>query len=126
MEIGSTLREARVSQDIDVADVESFTKIRAKFLRSLENEEWGMVGDDTLVKSFLRTYAEYLKLDPRPLVEEFALRRHSDEAYSAPIAPLGSRRPSEPAGSNTPAARIALGLSLLAVAALLIWLGGSN
>ena len=126
MEIGSTLREARVSQDIDVADVESFTKIRAKFLRSLENEEWGMVGDDTLVKSFLRTYAEYLNLDPRPLVEEFSLRRHSDEAYNAPIAPLGSRRPTAQSGANSPAARIALGFALLAIAALLLWLGGGN
>jgi len=126
MEIGSTLREARVSQDIDVVDVEAFTKIRAKFLRSLENEEWAMVGDDTLVKSFLRTYAEYLNLDSRPLVEEFALRRHSDEAYNAPIAPLGSRRPAAQSSSSSPAARIGIGISLLLIAGLLIWLGGSS
>lgn len=126
MEIGSTLREARVSQDIDVADVESFTKIRAKFLRSLENEEWEMVGDDTLVKSFLRTYAEYLGLDPRPLVEEFTLRRYSDEVHASSISPFSSRRPDSRPASSGFAARIALGISLLAIGALLLWLGGSN
>ena len=50
-------------QKIDIAEVESATKIRAKYLRALENEEWDLLPGPTFVKSFLRTYAEALDLD---------------------------------------------------------------
>ena len=69
--IGETLREARMRQQLDIADVESRTKIRAKYLRALENEEFGMLPGPTFVKTFLRTYAEALGLDPYRLVEEY-------------------------------------------------------
>ena len=38
-EIGATLREARMRARIDVSEIEAQTKIRAKYLRALENEE---------------------------------------------------------------------------------------
>src|ERR671917_2062290 len=69
--IGERLREARMRQKIDVADVEAATKIRAKYLRALENEEFGLLPGNTFVKTFLRTYAEYLGLDPQLLLEEY-------------------------------------------------------
>ena len=53
-------------QRLDIADVEASTKIRAKYLRALENEEFGMLPGPTFVKTFLRTYAEALGLDPAP------------------------------------------------------------
>ena len=56
-EIGATLREARMRARIDVSEIEAQTKIRAKYLRALENEEWGLLPGPTFVKSFLRTYA---------------------------------------------------------------------
>jgi cytoskeletal protein RodZ len=69
--IGERLREARMRQKIDIADVEAATKIRAKYLRGLENEEFGLLPGNTFVKTFLRTYAEYLGLDPQLLLEEY-------------------------------------------------------
>jgi hypothetical protein len=69
--IGDTLREARMRQRLDIADVEASTKIRAKYLRALENEEFGMLPGPTFVKTFLRTYAEALGLDPHLLVEDY-------------------------------------------------------
>jgi cytoskeletal protein RodZ len=69
--IGERLREARMRQKVDVADVEAATKIRAKYLRALENEEFGLLPGNTFVKTFLRTYAEYLGLDPQLLLEEY-------------------------------------------------------
>jgi hypothetical protein len=59
---------------IDMTEVEAATKIRAKYLRALENEEWDLLPGPTFVKTFLRTYAEYLDLDPRLLVEEYRQR----------------------------------------------------
>ncbi len=69
--IGDTLRQARMRQKLDVADIEERTKIRAKYLRALENEEFGLLPGPTYVKTFLRTYAEVLGLDPHVLVEEY-------------------------------------------------------
>ena len=73
-EIGQTLRETRMRNRIDITEVEAGTKIRAKYLRALENEEWDLLPGPTFVKTFLRTYAEYLGLDSRMLVEEYKQR----------------------------------------------------
>ena len=72
-EIGETLRDARMRARIDVSEIEAKTKIRAKYLRALENEEWGLLPGPTFVKSFLRTYAQALDLDGKALVEEYRL-----------------------------------------------------
>jgi cytoskeleton protein RodZ len=72
-EIGETLREARMRARIDVSEIEAKTKIRAKYLRALENEEWSLLPGPTFVKSFLRTYAQALGLDGKALVEEYRL-----------------------------------------------------
>ena len=69
--IGDTLREARMRQQIDIAELEDRTKIRAKYLRALENEEFSLLPDATRARSFLRTYADALGLDSRLLVEEY-------------------------------------------------------
>lgn len=72
-EIGATLREARMRARIDVSEIEAKTKIRAKYLRALENEEWDLLPGPTFVRSFLRTYAQALGLDGKALVEEYRL-----------------------------------------------------
>src|SRR3990170_4955194 len=74
-DIGDQLRETRMRQRIDITEVEAATKIRAKYLRALESEEWELLPGPTFVKTFLRTYAEYLELDARLLVEEGKQRR---------------------------------------------------
>jgi cytoskeleton protein RodZ len=80
-EIGATLREARMRARIDVSEIEAQTKIRAKYLRALENEEWDLLPGPTFVKSFLRTYAQALGLDGRAIVEEYKLHyEHPGEA----------------------------------------------
>lgn len=87
-EIGATLREARMRARIDVSEIEAQTKIRAKYLRALENEEWGLLPGPTFVKSFLRTYAQALGLDGRALVEEYRLHHERpSEGVPEPIVP---------------------------------------
>ncbi len=71
---------------IDVSEIEAQTKIRAKYLRALENEEWGLLPGPTFVKSFLRTYAQALGLDGKAMVEEYRLHHESpSEATLEPI-----------------------------------------
>src|SRR4051794_1690985 len=92
-EIGATLREARMRARIDISEIEAETKIRAKYLRALENEEWGLLPGPAYVRSFLRTYAEALDLDAKLLLEEYKLRheRPSDHDLMPIGAPRGGR-----------------------------------
>jgi cytoskeleton protein RodZ len=87
-EIGDQLRETRVRNRIDITDVEAATKIRAKYLRALENEEWDLLPGPTFVKTFLRTYADYLGLDARNLVEEYRARYERPAAQE--LTPFGT------------------------------------
>src|SRR5436190_9276094 len=104
-EIGASLREARLRSKLDIVDVESATKIRAKYLRALENEEWGLLPGPAFVKSFLRTYADYLGLDGKLLVDEYKLRHERpSDLDQMPIAPnLGRRRPAGAVSRISPA-----------------------
>lgn len=91
--IGDTLREARMRQKIDITDVETATKIRAKYLRALENEEFDLLHGGTFVRSFLRTYAQYLGLDAQRLIEEYRVHHEArDEVEFQHIAPVPQRR----------------------------------
>ena len=73
-EIGNTLREARQRQGLDFPQAETATKIRAKYLRALEDERFDILPTPTYVKGFLRTYAEYLGLDGQLYLDEYNSR----------------------------------------------------
>ncbi|MGK2879192.1 MAG: helix-turn-helix domain-containing protein [Solirubrobacterales bacterium] len=122
-EIGETLRERRMALKIDVHEVEEATKIRAKYLRALENEEYDLLPGGAYAKSFLRTYAEYLGIDPRPLVDQYrALDQHNEEEPMVYTPSMVNRRASY---------RLWLvGMVLIVAVVLLLFLvgvlGGSN
>jgi cytoskeletal protein RodZ len=129
--IGDTLREARMRQRLDIADVEERTKIRAKYLRALENEEFGLLPGSTFVKTFLRTYSESLGLDPHVLVEEYRQNFESgDEELELPLGPQPSpgrdRERRYPGGPPRPGTVVVV--AVVAVIALLLVLGltGNN
>ena len=91
--IGDTLREARMRQKIDITEIEAKTKIRAKYLRAMENEEFDLLPGSTFAKSFLRTYADALGLDSHRLVEEYRSQYEPPhEGDLPPLAGQGSRR----------------------------------
>jgi cytoskeleton protein RodZ len=99
-EIGATLRTARMSARIDVSEIEAQTKIRAKYLRALENEEWDLLPGPTFVRSFLRTYAQALGLDAKALVEEYRL--NYERPSEATLEPIVSTPSSSPARGRVP------------------------
>jgi cytoskeleton protein RodZ len=108
---------------IDINEVEVRTKIRAKYLRAMENEEWDLLPGEVYVKSFLRTYGEYLGLDTRQLIDDFKQRyeRPTDHELR-PIAPLGRERERTARGPLLPPWAI-IGLVLVAVVVVLYIVG---
>jgi hypothetical protein len=73
-EIGNSLREARERQGLGYPEIELATKIRAKYIRALEEEDFTSIPGDAYIRGFLRSYAEYLGLDGDVYVEEYASR----------------------------------------------------
>ncbi len=95
-EIGPTLRQARMREGWDITEVEERTKIRAKYLRALENEEWSLLPGPTFTKGFLRTYAEALGLDWRLLVDEYKREWEAPhELEHVPVRPSMALDPHE-------------------------------
>ena len=83
-EIGNSLREARLRQSLELSDVERATKIRPKYLRALEDEQFELLPAQTYVKGFLNTYAEFLGLDGQLYVDEYNSRyvtREEEEPF---------------------------------------------
>ncbi|HEY7693920.1 MAG TPA: helix-turn-helix domain-containing protein [Gaiellaceae bacterium] len=78
-EIGNSLREARTRKGLDFPELEQGTKIRAKYLRALEDEAFETLPSATYVKGFLRTYADYLGLDGQLYVDEYNVRYGSGD-----------------------------------------------
>ena len=94
-EIGSSLREARVRQHLGFEELEARTKVRAKYLRHLEEERFDQLPGHAYTKGFLQVYADALGLDGRLYVEEYNLRYVGGEEAAAPRparVPVGRQR----------------------------------
>jgi cytoskeleton protein RodZ len=132
--IGEVLKRTRTRRKLDVRTVEEQTKIRTKYLRALENEEWDTLPGPTYVKGFLRTYASYLELDADALVDEYRRTVEGSSVaeqpylFKEPLLEL-RRRPGEPQRrSRGFGVVVAAGIGVLAVAALAViaFTGGSS
>jgi len=110
---------------IDVSEIEAQTKIRAKYLRALENEEWDLLPGPTFVRSFLRTYAQALGLDAKALVDEYRANyeQPSELDHQPVMSPprRGSARssPARPGGASR-GYMIAIGAFSLLVLVLIV------
>ena len=113
-EIGNSLREARLRQHLEFPEIEQATKIRGKYLRALEDEQFDVLPAQTYVKGFLRSYAEYLGLDGQLYVDEYNSRFVVGEE-DAPARPRRSAPP--PSRGAQVQSRVVL-LTLLGIAAV--------
>jgi cytoskeleton protein RodZ len=132
--IGEVLKRTRTRLKLDIRTVEEQTKIRTKYLRALENEEWETLPGPTYVKGFLRTYASYLGLDADALVDEYRRTVEGTSVaeqpylFKEPLLEL-RRRPGEPERRSPGfGVIIGAGIGVLAVAviAVIALTGGSS
>ena len=87
--IGSSLHEARTRQNLDLEEMEQRTKVRAKYLRLLEDERFDQLPGHAYTKGFLQVYADALGLDGRLYVEEYNSRYVTGEDDLSPRLPRG-------------------------------------
>ena len=94
-EIGNSLREARLRQQLDFPELEQQTKIRSKYLQALEEEHFDVLPAPTYVKGFLRNYADALGLEGQLYVDEYNSRFVTGEE-DVPLRPRDYQRRPRP------------------------------
>lgn len=118
--IGATLREARNRRKVDLSEVEAATRIRIRYLRAIESEDWDVLPGDVYVRGFIRTYASYLGLDGERLADEY--RRSAASTPAAGGDPAAAiRRPS--ASRSQARGRVVATAVVVALIGLIIGIG---
>lgn len=127
-EIGNSLREARERQGLGYPEIESATKIRAKYIRALEEEDFTAIPGDAYIRGFLRTYADYLGLDPDVYVDEYASRFLTSWRDEVPPRPPRRRiRPRERSLERRSVVLVIAAIALVTVLVFVAWrFGGSD
>jgi cytoskeletal protein RodZ len=117
-EIGNSLREARLRRELDFRQVEQATKIRSRYLRALEEEDFESLPAETYVRGFLRSYADFLGLDGQLFVDEYNSRFVTGDDYYQQLRPRRSqpRRPGRGLETNV----ILFALTAIAVMTALV------
>lgn len=71
--IGEYLRIAREERKIPIVQVSRDTRVSERYLVAIEAGEFSRLPAVAYAKGFIKIYAEYLGLDPKPLLDQFAL-----------------------------------------------------
>ena len=82
--IGQILRQARKEQGLSLQEVEQATKIRARYLKELEEGNFSVL-PAVYVRGSLKTYADHLHLDGEALTQELMHQQASQDEPPAPI-----------------------------------------
>lgn len=69
--IGQQFKAAREAKGVSEAQAAADTKILTKLIAAMEADDFSAMAAPTYAKGFIRLYAEYLALDPEPLVDEY-------------------------------------------------------
>jgi transcriptional regulator with XRE-family HTH domain len=92
-ELGKTLSQARVARGLTLEDCERDTRISKRYLDALEREDWKLFPAPVYSRAFLRTYAQYLSLDPQQLMRLYQAQEEPE------IKPLPEIRAAPASGS---------------------------
>ncbi|HWO49039.1 MAG TPA: helix-turn-helix domain-containing protein [Solirubrobacterales bacterium] len=123
--IGATLKDARRRLGMDIKEAEDRTKIRTRYLRALEAEEWEILPAPAYVRGFLRTYGQLLGLDGEALADRYR-RNFEEPAVAAPAPPEPVLRNRRAAGSRPPSRSgwiVAIGVAVVVLLAILAVIG---
>jgi cytoskeleton protein RodZ len=69
--LGETLREAREARALTLEEVAHETRIRVRYLRALEEDDFSLFPSSIHAKGFLRNYAQFLGMDAESLVAQY-------------------------------------------------------
>lgn len=112
--VGSILKDAREAKKLSLEHVEQATKIRRRFLESLEADEYHALPSLAYAKGFVKNYAQYLGLDTATVMAFF--RRQTLEVPRSSLFPKGMAEPlNRPFLRLTPSRFLAIIMGLLGI-----------
>ena len=95
--LGTTLRAARQAKNVTASQAAAATRIKMQTIEMLENDDFSHMAAPIYGKGFIRLYAEYLGLDPVPLVEEYMAKSGPSQVPSLKSDPSGTlKHPESP------------------------------
>lgn len=100
---GQLLKSERLNKDISVQEAAAALKLSVKIITSLEAGDMQSLPAKTFVRGFVKSYAEYLKLDPNMVLRQF----QEEMGTTSPLPKVPPPQPSLP-GENIKAARPAI------------------
>ncbi|MCY4086577.1 MAG: cytosine permease [Actinomycetia bacterium] len=106
-EIGQSLHESRLQQELSLAAVQESLGISATYVSALEEGTFDRIPSQSHARGFLQAYAKHLNLDAQELLHEFDS--------------LSTHRPAPPSGRTAAALALAGSVILLAGAGVAIW-----
>jgi len=82
--VGATLAEARQRMGLSVFDVSGKLRLTEHYVRAIEADDYGKLPGDVFVKGYLRSYAEFVGLDPEQVRGAYRQPPVSVETVHAP------------------------------------------
>lgn len=70
---GRELKRLREEKGLTLKDISTATKINSSSLEALEEARMDELPAKSFTRGFIRAYAQYLKVDPKPIIESFGL-----------------------------------------------------
>ncbi len=77
LKVPDILCSHRLQQNLTLREVAERTKIQEKFLQAIENGHYHELPPLSVTRGFIKSYAEFLRLDPEPILAIF--RREIEE-----------------------------------------------
>lgn len=125
--IGEVFRETRRRREIELDEVERATRIRPRYLRAIEAEEWDALPGGVYTRGFIRTYASFLGLDGERLAEDYresvegaSRERAAAQDTAPPTKPARRAQGGRVGGRRLPAPGWLAATAVIAVAVLAI------
>jgi transcriptional regulator with XRE-family HTH domain len=101
-ELGSLLTRAREARGLTIEDAERDTRISRRYLHALEAEHFEVIPAPVYARGFLRSYSQYLGLDPRETLALFPRDEEPSPYYAGTEA--AARQPGQQRQLQQPAA----------------------
>lgn len=102
-QLGTMLTRAREARGLTIDDAERDTRISKRYLAALEAEEFEVIPAPVYARGFLRSYSQYLGLDPKDALALFP-RDEDAPSYEQPARP-SNQTPLSPVSASRPAWR---------------------
>ena len=69
--VGQKFKAAREKKKATLSQAAVVTRLKVQHLEAMERDDFGVIPAPAYARGFIKLYAEYLGLDPAPLVKEY-------------------------------------------------------